>query len=277
MPRHIKLILVLMLTLLASTVQADVSFETILTEKMESPVLDLTADSDQDLVFLLTPNAVLFYSPGEKAVVDRIPLSETFDRITVLDGDRLVLSTDDPSRMTILRYDRIYSIDTTGRAFKGPEDAKVTLVVFDDYQCPYCARLERFIEQVLTQFPNEGKYVIKQFPLSSHAFAHQAAMAALAAGKQGKFWEFHSRLLANHDQVNEQKIVDIAGELGLDMDQFNKDRQLESSRQRIREDIENGKRIGVTGTPAAFINGKRIRNRELGTLPQLIIRELDDQ
>ena len=277
MPRHIKLILVLMLTLLASTVQADVSFETILTEKMESPVLDLTADSDQDLVFLLTPNAVLFYSPGEKAVVDRIPLSETFDRITVLDRDRLVLSTDDPSRMTILRYDRIYSIDTTGRAFKGPEDAKVTLVVFDDYQCPYCARLERFIEQVLTQFPNEVKYVIKQFPLSSHAFAHQAAMAALAAGKQGKFWEFHSRLLANHDQVNEQKIVDIAGELGLDMDQFNKDRQLESSRQRIREDIENGKRIGVTGTPAAFINGKRIRNRELGTLPQLIIRELDDQ
>ena len=78
-----------------------------------------------------------------------------------------------------------------------PADAKVTLVVFDDYQCPYCARLERFIHQVLEQFPNDVKYVIKHFPLSNHPFAHPGAMASLAAGKQGKFWEFQEKLFSN--------------------------------------------------------------------------------
>jgi glutaredoxin len=274
MLKPINLILFLILTLVASIVHAEVSYEAILTTDLETSVVDVATDPDEDLVFLLTQTAVLFYSPKEKAVIDRIPLSETFDRIALLDNDRLILTGAEPSRISIIHYDRIYPIDITDRAFKGPADAKVTIVVFDDYQCPYCARLERFIEQVLEQFPTGVKYVIKHFPLPSHSFAHQGAMAALAAGKQGKFWEFHSRLLENHDKVNEQKILDIAGELELDMDQFAKDRQLASSRLLIQEDVKNGKAIGVTGTPSAFINGKRIRNRELGTLPELIIREL---
>ena len=101
-------------------------------------------------------------------------------------------------------------------------------------------------------------------------------MAALAAGKQGKFWEFHTRLLENHDNLNEEKIVEIAKELGLDMDRFMKDRQSEASRRLIEEDIENGRKVGVTGTPSVFLNGKRIPNRDLGKLPQLIIRELGE-
>ena len=277
MLRNMKLALALIVILVPTVVHANVSFEPILTEDMEAPIVDMATNPDENLIFLLTPTAVLFYSPEEKVVIDRIPLSEPFDRIALLDDDRLILTSSEPSRINIIRYNRIFSIDITGRAFKGPADAKVTLVVFDDYQCPYCARLERFIEQVLEQFPTEVKYVIKHFPLPSHPFAQQGAMAALAAGKQGKFWEFHSRLLANHDQVSEQKILDIAGELGLDMDQFTKDRELASSRQLIQEDIENGKQIGVTGTPSAFINGKRIRNRDLGTLPQLILNELGNK
>jgi glutaredoxin len=277
MLRNMKLSLALILMLVPVAVHANVSFEPILTADMDAPILDMTTRADEDLLFLLTPKAVLFYSPEAKAVIDSIPLSETFDRIALLNDDRLILTNSDPSRINIIRYHRIYPIDITNRAVKGPADAKVTIVVFDDYQCPYCARLERFIEQVLEQFPNEVKYVIKHFPLSSHAFAHQGAMAALAAEKQGKFWEFHSRLLESHDQVKEQKILEIAGELGLNMDQFSKDRQLASSRQLIQEDIENGRTIGVTGTPSAFINGKRIRNRELGTLPELIIRELGNK
>ena len=274
--KYLISLIVIAMALPASAAHAKISFESILASDMAASIIDMTTDPDENLIFLLTPKAVLFYSPEKETVVDRIPLSDTFDCIAVLDGDRLVLTNDDPSRMTIIRYDRIYSIDITNRAFKGPADANVTIVVFDDYQCPYCSRLERFIGQVLEQFPNEVKYVIKHFPLSSHPFAYPGAMAALAAGKQGKFWEFHSRLLENHNQVNEQKILDVAGELGLDMDQFNTDRQLTSSRQLIQEDIENGKQIGVTGTPSVFINGKRIRNRELGTIPQLIIRELSN-
>ncbi len=272
-----KLLLLLILTSIASTAHAKVSFEPILTQQMDDPIMDVASDPDEDLIFFLTPSAVLPFSIKEKAVIDRIPLKAAFSRIGLLSDDRLILTGNDPSRFSIIQYSRIYPIDITHRAFKGAADAKVILVVFDDYQCPYCARLERFIEQVLGQFPNEVKYVIKHFPLSSHSFAFQGAMAALAAGEQGKFWEFHGRLLENHDQVDEQKILDIAGELALNMEQFTKDRQLASSHELIQADLRNGKEIGVTGTPSVFINGKRIRNRELGKLPELIIRELGDK
>lgn len=127
---------------------------------------------------------------------------------------------------------------------------------------------------MLEQFPNDVKYVIKHFPLSNHPFAHQGAMAALAADKQGKFWNFHSRLLEHHDQLDEQKILEIAGNLELKMDQFNQDLQSAAGRQRIQADIADGRKIGVRGTPTVFINGKRIDNRELGRLPELIQKEL---
>ena len=98
-------------------------------------------------------------------------------------------------------------------------------------------------------------------------------MASLAAGKQGKFWEFHGKLLENHSNLNEKKIVEIAEELGLDMEQFHKDRQLPSSQKLIDEDLANGEKIGVRGTPAVFLNGKRVQNKDLGKLPQLIRKE----
>jgi protein-disulfide isomerase len=125
---------------------------------------------------------------------------------------------------------------------------------------------------VLERFPNDVRYVIKHFPLSNHRFAHQSAMAALAAGYQDKFWEFHSQLLENHNQINDEKILEIAGKMGLNMERFNQDRQSASSRQLIQEDVENGKKIGVRGTPSLFINGKRVDNP--GKLPELIMKEL---
>lgn len=125
---------------------------------------------------------------------------------------------------------------------------------------------------MLDQFPDDVNYVIKHFPLSNHPFAHRAAMASLAAGRQNQFWAFHSQLLDNHQQVNEAKIVEIAGGLGLNMEQFNQDRNLSISRELIAADVENGKKIGVRGTPSLFLNGKRIKNP--GALPELIRREL---
>jgi protein-disulfide isomerase len=113
---------------------------------------------------------------------------------------------------------------------------------------------------VLEKFPNDVNYVIKHFPLPNHQFAHQSAMAALAAGNQGKFWEFHRQLLENYNQINDDKILEIATGMALNMDQFNQDRQSVSSRQLIHQDIENGKKIGVRGTPIMFMNGKRVHN-----------------
>lgn len=252
------------------------SFESqsILHTTVDGPVLDTAAGTDHDLVFLLTRGAVLIYSVSDQAVLDRIALDEPYDRIAVLDDERLVVTDSATSRVNVVRFNRIYDIDLKGHAFRGPADAPVTLVVFDDYQCPYCARLEKFVEQILSQFPKEVKYVIKFYPLPSHPYAQSAAMAALAAGRQGKFWEFHSRLLENYNQMSEEKIDQIAKELGLDMATFTKDRERPESRALIQADIENGKAVGVSGTPSVFLNGKRVANRNLGRLPELIVREL---
>jgi len=123
-------------------------------------------------------------------------------------------------------------------------------------------------------YSEDLNYAIKHFPLSSHPLASQGAAAALAAGKQGKFWEFHSQLLDNHDQVSEEKITEIVAGLNLDMEKFNRDRASEQVRKIIAEDVANGRQVGVTGTPSVFLNGKRIENRKIGNLPVLIQQEL---
>ena len=116
--------------------------------------------------------------------------------------------------------------------------------------------------------------MVKHFPLSNHEFAYEGALAALAAGRQGKFWEFHGRLLEHYNAVTDEKIAEIAAGLQLNMDQFNADRQSADSQALIAADIENGQAAGVRGTPTLFMNGKRIRNQDLGSLPDLIRREL---
>jgi protein-disulfide isomerase len=128
---------------------------------------------------------------------------------------------------------------------------------------------------LLDQYPNDVSYTIKHFPLTSHKFAFPGAMAVLAAGKQGKYWEFHSRLLERHNKVNEDTILQIARELDLDLERFEQDRQSPASRKLIQEDMANGRAVGVRGTPSVFLNGKRIENKDIAKLPELILRELN--
>jgi len=273
--KRLNWIVAVMLILAPAGLQAAFEYETILKADIDGTILDVAADPGADLVFLLTSEAVLIYSTKDKAALDRIPLDERFDRIAYQPDDRLVLTAANPARINIVQFSRIYAIDLTGRAVKGPKDAGVTLVVFDDYQCPYCARLEGFTHQLLELYPDDLNYAIKHFPLSSHPLAHQGAAAALAAGNQGKFWEFHSLLLENHDQLSEEKITEIATGLNLDMEKFNRDRASERVRKIIAEDVANGRQVGVTGTPSVFLNGKRIEGRKIGNLPALISRELE--
>ena len=131
------------------------------------------------------------------------------------------------------------------------------------------------IRQLLATHPNDLKYVVKHYPLSSHRFARKGAMAVLAARKQGKYWEFHRELLKHYRDLNNEKIMEIAKNLGLDMEQFKKDLQSPASRELIRSDVENAMKIGVQGTPSVFLNGKRIQNRKLSQLSKFIQQELN--
>lgn len=132
--RNMKLAVILAVILIPAVLHAAFAVENILKADIGGPILDVTTNPAQDMVFVLTPGAVLIYSTDDRAVLDRIALDEPFDRIAYQNEDRLVLTAADPSRISVIRFSRIYDIDLSGRAVKGPRDAKVTLVVFDDYQ-----------------------------------------------------------------------------------------------------------------------------------------------
>ena len=127
---------------------------------------------------------------------------------------------------------------------------------------------------MLDTFSGKVKLVVKNYPLSSHKFARKAAQAALAAKLQGKFWEFHQELFKNYKSLNDAKIQDIAKELNLDMEKFNQDMNSSAVQYIINRDIQNGRQIGVRGTPTVFINGKRLINRNFSGLTEMIESEL---
>jgi protein-disulfide isomerase len=127
---------------------------------------------------------------------------------------------------------------------------------------------------VLEKYPTDVKVVFKNFPLSSHTFALKAAAAALAAGNQGKFWEFHDRLFENYNRLNDQVIGQIATALNLDLAEFEKSMHDPAIEEKIRQDVNDGRQAGVNSTPSVFINGRRIRNRSLEGFQEAIEKEL---
>ena len=115
---------------------------------------------------------------------------------------------------------------------------------------------------------------MKHFPIASHPFARKSAIAALAAGKQAKFWEMHERLFANQKDLSDAKVKAIAQEIGLKMEQFNQDIKNPDIASLIDGDINNSVQAKVQGTPTIFINGKQLNQRSLPGFQQVIEAEL---
>ncbi len=133
------------------------------------------------------------------------------------------------------------------------------------------------LEQLLKKYPGKVKLVFKNFPIRSHKYAVKAAVAALAAGRQEKFWEFHDMLFENYNRLNDQKIQEIVGLLGLDETKFKEQQKNPAITERIRQDYEEGIRLGVRGTPTIFINGKKLRDRGMKSMEAVIEKELQKQ
>ena len=131
------------------------------------------------------------------------------------------------------------------------------------------------LEQVLEKNPQTVKIVFKNFPIRSHKFARTAAVAALAADRQGKFWSFHHELFENYKNLNEKKIQEIATKLNLDKAQFEKDRADPLLMEKVDQDVKIGVNAGVNSVPTVFVNGRRLRNRNLQGFQELIDKELN--
>jgi len=131
-------------------------------------------------------------------------------------------------------------------------------------------------EQVLDKYPDTVKIVFKHYPLSIHEQAMPAALASMAAAEQGKFWEYHDQLFINQNSLSSAKYLEIARTLGLDLKKFSLDMMRPSLRQKIEQDAAEANRLGVTGTPAIFVDGRKLKNRDLAAISTLIDDELAD-
>ena len=119
------------------------------------------------------------------------------------------------------------------------------------------------LEQVFETYPKVVMLAHKNFPLRNHKFAWQAAVAALAANRQGKFWEFHDLLFKNYNKLNEDKIREISRQIHLDMEKLDTDQKDPKVKAIINRDLREAARAGVRGIPTVFINGKLLRNKTL--------------
>jgi len=141
---------------------------------------------------------------------------------------------------------------------RGPLDAKLTVVEYGDYQCPYCGQAYPIVEQLLSKFADSMRLVFRNLPLAEvHPHAQAAAEMAEAVGLQGKFWEIHDTLFEHQRDLSDAALLRYAAAVGADVERAEHDIKGGGPRQRVDADFESAVRSGANGTPTFFVNGVR--------------------
>lgn len=164
------------------------------------------------------------------------------------------------------------SIPPAPAPFTGPKNAKVTLVEFGDFECPYCSQAHRVVQQLRELYPADLRVEYRHFPLEQHVRARPAAVASQCAHEQGMFWQYHDFLYQNQRGLTDQNLLSYAKTLKLNMKQFGACIQSEKANAAIRRDEKTARKLGVDGTPSIYINGIKL----IGLLPLPLIRVIID-
>lgn len=149
------------------------------------------------------------------------------------------------------------TLPVAGAPVDGPAGARITLVEFSDFQCPYCYKAAGALHTILKAYQNDVKLIFKQFPLDSHSQAAGAALASIAAERQGKFWPMYDALFAHRQDLSRSSLFAIARNLGLDMKRFAADIDSPETKRALARDMDDGDKAGVDATPTIFIDGRR--------------------
>jgi protein-disulfide isomerase len=151
------------------------------------------------------------------------------------------------------------AVAVNGAPFKGSERAPVTIVKFEDFQCPYCKTVQATYQELLKRYKGKVRLVHKDLPLDAiHPHARQAAEAARCAGEQGKFWEYHDTLYANSPKAAVEELKAYAKEVGINAAPFEQCFASGKYKSLVQKDLSEGAQLGLTGTPTFFINGREI-------------------
>jgi len=241
---------------------AEVGLEILRNIAVDATPVDVAVSEDGRWIYVLTDDPRLHIYSQKGTLKGTVAVPDGSQRIANGPGDDVLLVTN-PTKQTVhaVRVNLQHEFTSEKSPSKGPADAPVTLMLFTDFECTYCARLAPILDQVHLQYPKTVRIVFKNFPLRSHRFAVPAALAALAAQDQEQFWPFHDRLFQNYNQLNAQKVEEIRQELNLDAERFKAKMKDPALQSLVRRDMEEGNAAGVRGTPTVFINGKKMRGR----------------
>ena len=202
--------------ILAAPCQAGVDWEVSNTLKTPTAPLDVAASLDGKWTFVLAEGGKLLIYSDKGALEETIAVDPAMDRIASSGlqaaniPDRIYLAGSKSKTVQTVTLDFSVPINIQGAPFLGPENAPVVIVAFSDFECPYCGTVGALFEEALAKHPKEVKVVFKQFPLAMHKQAQSAALASLAAHRQGKFWQYHDLLFENQKSLSEAKYTDLA-------------------------------------------------------------------
>lgn len=245
------------------------------TFKPETPPLDVAVSADGKLTFVLVAGGGVYIYDDQDTLKATVPTDPSVEKIAVApQGDKFYAVSTDNKSVQEIKVEFVAQIDTKGSPFKGKADAPIEIVEFSDFECPYCSQVSPLFEEILKNNPDTIKVVFKHYPLPFHKKAIPAALSAIAAQQQGKFWEYHDLLFANQKQLSQEKTEELAKEAGLDLDRFKSDLMSPNTRQKLAKDMQDARNIGVRGTPSLYINGRKIKDRSAPAIQRLIDQEL---
>ena len=239
--------------------------------------LDLVHSLDNKKVFILTADSKVHIFAADGRKLGEMPVEADTVAIDIAPrGEMLYLINGRTNSFTAMDIGFSQQIDITGAPVRGKADAPVTLVVFSDFECPWCAKLEPLLAQLLAANADTVRIVFKHLPLPMHPQAEPAALAAIAAQRQGKFWEMHDALFAVQ-QWTPAAVTETATRIKLDMNRFQADLNSQETRMQLAKDKADAQAAEVAATPSVFVNGRPVRERSLPALQAMVNEALAAQ
>lgn len=250
--------------------ESDLNWSVLISWKLPVKPLDFSQSLDNKMIFVLGADQKVHIFAADGKKLGEMPVDPGTSAIDIAPrGEFLFLINEQTNVYTAIDISFNKRIDISGAPILGKEDAPVTLIVFSDFECPHCSKVKPMLDQLLNTNKDTLRIAFKHLPLRMHSNAEPAALAAIAAQKQGKFWQMHDALFGITNWTP-TVIEETAMGIGLDMDQFRIDRDSMETRMRLAKDVNDAQMADISATPSLFINSRPVRDRSLPALQQMI-------
>lgn len=211
--------------------------------------------------------------PGHAAELTKAQVEDIVAKYIAANGDKIVESVN--NAQVRKQQEAMKGIIRPENPTLGPANAPVTIIEFSDFECPFCHKVQDTVTQLRQRYGNRVRWVYKHYPLDFHPKAPPAAQASYAAHKQGKFWEFSKQVWPRQQYLSDDLYLDVAKNLKLDIAKFNADRASAAAKKVLADDMADGTKVGVRGTPFFLINGTALSGAQpLEAFTEVIEAEL---